>query len=279
MDPQELPSPVPLLSANGRPDFRKFPHLNSMETCLNLHRCCTLAAVYHPEVLQLPFIPHCQEHAKLSMVSALEFTSDPATKECLILLTDPEFLKWIDIPRDTCTILDSAQRSISSTTKTTIKQKARVILHKRQADFWNSTLTPLLVQSKVKDIILPEPQSCTWNRLQPGLPAGQLSFLIRAGADCLPTPLNLRRWHFRVCSKRHSLSPTSAHILNSCEEALTQGRYTWRHNSVLNCILSSIREELSKTIQLYRYSYSYMESLWPQFLLTSALLVRDLTSS
>ena len=131
-------------------------------------------------------------------------------KECLILLTDPEFLKWIDIPTDICTILDSARRSISSTTDS---HQTESYHHQRQADFWNSTLTPLLVQSKFEDIILLEPQSRTWNCLQAGLPASQPSFLIQAGADCLPTPLNLQRWHFSVCSKCslcNSLSPTSA---------------------------------------------------------------------
>jgi len=32
------------------------------------------------------------------MVGALEFSSDPTVKECLTLLKDPEFLKWLDIP-------------------------------------------------------------------------------------------------------------------------------------------------------------------------------------
>ena len=66
---------------------------------------------------------------------------------------------------------------------------------------WNSTLTPLEVQSVFKDIVLLEPQSQTWNNLQAGLSVGQLSFLIRAGADCLPTPLNLLHRHYRVSNK------------------------------------------------------------------------------
>jgi len=36
-----------------------------------------LAAVYHPEVLNLPFLPHCRKQVKLFMVGALEFSSDP----------------------------------------------------------------------------------------------------------------------------------------------------------------------------------------------------------
>ena len=219
---------------------------------LNLPRCCTLAAIYHPDVLKLQFLPQCREHAKLSMVSALEATSDLAIKECLALLSDPKFLEQNNIPRDTCLILDSARKSISSLTKIAIKKRAKEILRQRQADIWNASLTPLLVQSKF--IILLEPQSHTWNRLLAGLPAGQLSFLIRAGADCLPTPLNLRRWHYRVCSKCplcNSPNPTSAHILNGCQEALVQGRYTWRHDLILNCLLSSVHQEISASVKLY----------------------------
>ena len=29
-----------------------------------------------------------------------------------------------------------------------------------------------------------------------GLPAGQLSFILRAASDTLPTPLNLKRWNY-----------------------------------------------------------------------------------
>ena len=34
-----------------------------------------------------------------------------------------------------------------------------------------------------------------------GLQAGQLSFLLRASSNTLPTPLNLKRWNFRVDAK------------------------------------------------------------------------------
>ena len=210
--------------------------------------------MYHPDVLKLPFLPHYRERAKLSMVSTLEFTSDPAIKECLVLLNDPEFLNRMDVPRDTCLSLESAHKSISSNTKTAIKQRAKEILHQHQGEYWNSTLAPLQVQSKFKDIIHLEPQSQTWNHLQAGLPAGQLSFFVQAGAaDCLPTPLNLRRCHYRICSKCplcDSPNPMSAYILNRCQEALVQGWYTWRHDSVLSCLLSSVRNELPASVHL-----------------------------
>jgi len=136
----------------------------------------------------------------------------------------------------------------------------------------------LTVQSKVKDIIDLEPEYRTWNRLLVGLRAGQLSFLIRAGADCLPTPLNLHRWGYRVsnsCPLCNSPSPTTAHILNGSQEALTQGRYTWRHDSVLNCITSLVSEEVPPNSKLYQV-FELMNPLQQLCLLTYQPLLQGL---
>ena len=83
---------------------------------------------------------------------------------------------------------------------------------------------------------------------------GQLSFLIRAGADCLPTPLNLRRWKIKSSSKCilcESPQPTTSHILNGCQTALTQGRFTWRHDSVLNKLVNMIQPLIPSSCQIY----------------------------
>ena len=122
-----------------------------------------------------------------------------------------------------------------------IANKSNPLLHTSHIDQWNAKLDELQVQSKFKDIVELEPQSNSWNRIISGLPVGQLSFLLRAGADCLPTPLNLRRWKLRVdaaCDLCGSPSPTVHHILSGCPTALDQGRLTWRHDSVLNILVS-----------------------------------------
>jgi len=105
LDSEELPSSIPplpadgidLISENALATLQHKP-TKFIKRWLNLPQCCTLAAVYNPEVLNLPFLSHCRKQAKLSMVGALEFSSDPNIKECLTLLKDPEFLKWLDIP-------------------------------------------------------------------------------------------------------------------------------------------------------------------------------------
>ena len=92
-----------------------------------------------------------------------------------------------------------------------------------------------------------EAENRVWGCIQAGLPVGQLSFLVRAGSDTLPTPLNLKRWKMRVdsrcplCNHHH---PTVQHILSTCPTALQQGRYTWRPDSALKVLVDGIQSGL-----------------------------------
>jgi len=52
-----------------------------------------------------------------------------------------------------------------------------------------------------------------------GLPKKQLSFLLCAGCDVLPTPINLARWNIIVsplCALCGSTQPTINHVLTGC---------------------------------------------------------------
>jgi hypothetical protein len=72
-----------------------------------------------------------------------------------------------------------------------------------------------------------------------------LKFVINSQNLSLPSEDNLRRWgkasvdshcHLvcsktgKACGQRH---PTALHVLTGCKVALEQGRYTWRHDSLL----------------------------------------------
>ncbi len=41
------------------------------------------------------------------------------------------------------------------------------------------------------------------------------------------------------------------HTLNNCKAMLNDGRYTWRHNSVLDCLASRLKSVLPKTVKLF----------------------------
>ncbi|GFO26357.1 hypothetical protein PoB_005286200 [Plakobranchus ocellatus] len=70
----------------------------------------------------------------------------------------------------------------------------------------------------------------------------RISFLIRSVYDLLPSNANLVRWGKKddptcpLCQGRQ----TTEHVLSSCKVALSQGRYTWRHNRVLQELASVI---------------------------------------
>ena len=75
----------------------------------------------------------------------------------------------------------------------------------------------------------------------------QLSFLIKAVYDLLPTPANKSKWFNReetctLCGGEGTLN----HILSCCKVALAQGRYTWRHNKVLKEVAASIQKKITE---------------------------------
>ena len=103
------------------------------------------------------------------------------------------------------------------------------------------------VQGKFADIVKLQRQDPFYHTVMYDLPQGQLSWLMRACVDCLPSYANLRRWNkvlsdkCALCDQRETLH----HALNHCQTALSQERYNLRHNSVLLHILRQI--EASKS--------------------------------
>ena len=51
--------------------------LKFVKNWLNLPRNCTPGTVFHPDVLDLPFLPHLKQSAKLSYILAIERSVDP----------------------------------------------------------------------------------------------------------------------------------------------------------------------------------------------------------
>ena len=85
------------------------------------------------------------------------------------------------------------------------------------------------------------------------LPRNVLKFLSNAAIDTLPTNVNLKRWKKRnspscsLCGNKETL----LHVLNFCHVMLDQGRYTWRHNSVLNFIFSTIGAKNGESLEIF----------------------------
>ena len=93
----------------------------------------------------------------------------------------------------------------------------------------------------------------------------RIKFLTKAVYDLLPTPANKNKWYgederCNLCNERGTLN----HILSGCRTALSQGRYTWRHNKVLQELYERVREKAStcnaKTAQQRKKTIAFVKA-------------------
>ena len=81
-----------------------------------------------------------------------------------------------------------------------------------------------------------------WSFVQSKLPKNIFNFTIRYINNSLPTRKNLTKWGISTTSAcSFCLSPESLlHVVAGCKTYLKEGRYTWRHDSVLNFLASTL---------------------------------------
>ena len=158
------------------------------------------------------------------------------------------------IPDIASELLEKGRSSVSIINQKTLSSQCRKIYRESRVTSCDTKLAQLTVQNKFLSVTQLEAVNHVWRRIMDGLPAGQLSFLLRAGTDTLPTPLNLKRWRIRVDSRCHlcmNRSPTVHHILSNCPEALKQGRYTWRHDCALTVLALGLKRHLEPDVNLF----------------------------
>lgn len=84
-----------------------------------------------------------------------------------------------------------------------------------------------------------EAADTSWKRLLYQMSPDIVRFWLNATMDTCPTPANLERWKLKSlgqCDLCGNRSGNLQHILNVCSKSLIEGRYTWRHDSVLNVV-------------------------------------------
>ena len=162
---------------------------------LNIPKCATLASLFNPEVAKFPHLPHVHEKAKLRLLASVHVSKDLNLKEMQSLISDPALGKRECIPPGCLNILPAHPPSTPPTVSVrSLMNSFNNTLIRQHTNHWNSHLESLSVQSKLLDIVGVENETHAWSRIMFSLPAGQMSFMIRAGIDCLPTPVNLCRW-------------------------------------------------------------------------------------
>lgn len=116
-------------------------------------------------------------------------SQDPVIEE---ILTYEEYCKNKRIQPFTVDLLHKVRWSITTIFSKTLsnhcKREFRQVIEKH-----DKRLKELTVQRKILEAAELKNSNQVWRRIMEGLPAGQMSFFLRAGSDTLPTLLNLRQ--------------------------------------------------------------------------------------
>ena len=161
----------------------------------------TVAVIHHPSVLNILSLESCSTSAKISYLATVTLSSDPMIEEISRIALSSNFGHAHEISNLSRDALSTAINSIASINRKTLHKSACSIHVEARKEKWDSNLDKVTVQRKFSDACSLEKENSVWNRILDGLPPGQLSFILRAASDTLPTPLNLRRWRLRVDSK------------------------------------------------------------------------------
>ena len=152
----------------------------------------------------------------------------------------------------------------NSTTRTQIINRAKKVLKKTinedVKDKWDTKIQSLTMQVNFTELLIEEKQCVTWQSIARKVPRNVMSFATRLATNSLPSPDNLRRWGKRklgTCPLCASPNATLAHITNMCTVALNQGRFTWRHDSVLLQIASTVKGQATQETEVFADLPSY----------------------
>ena len=146
-----------------------------------------------------------------------------------------------DIPLYTGDKARQLHNNFSHTVQEQVKKRVRFDSQQK----WEDHVKSLTVQGNTLALAAAEKEDAIWKSYMYNLKAGTLKFLLNATIDTLPTAANLLRWKkspsdlCKLCRGRQ----TTNHILNICSVGLNTGRWEWRHNCILNYIVSCVNTD------------------------------------
>ena len=184
-------------------------------------RSTSIAVIHHPDVLGISYLPDFQTKAKLNFLASISSSEDPLIQDLSSLTTDNSSSltkAFLMLPR----VFWNLQRTPSLASPGKLLEKLVKQYSRRRSLCKNSneSLCKLSVQIKFLDACDLEKSNRVWARILVGLPAKQLSFILRASTDTLPTPLNQRRWKMRIDTSC-DLCKSKSKLLSYCAEPKT----------------------------------------------------------
>ena len=136
-----------------------------------------------------------------------------------------------------------------------LKKVANQIVAKQYLEKHNKKAEETPFQGEMVTLLAQEEADISWKSLIYAVPRGVMSWALRACTNSLATPDNLARWGKIVdptCTMDGcNTMATLGHLLSNCQKMLNQGRYTHRHDSCLNFIYKTLKENKPNEIEMF----------------------------
>jgi hypothetical protein len=167
-------------------------------------------------------------------------TKKSTAVECEDLFVSAQHLNTVDDEVPTFTGENAKKLQCQFNTK--VRDTVKTHIKGKHNETCLEKVKSLAVQGKTLALAEAEGTDFTWKSFLYDLKAGTLKFLVNSVIDTLPTAANLVRWKksssdkCKLCRGRQ----TTAHCLNICKVAMETGRWTWRHNNIVNYVVSSL---------------------------------------
>ena len=203
-----------------------------------------MAFIHMPKGLDIKSISDLYREAHLTAHISSRVKGGPLVNHCLDtrLNREQSWTRKKSITHESESVFKIVNKSVDTPLKT-IQKNAKTYLKDQVQEMWHSHVKTLLVQGRFFDLLALETTCHHWKSIIYNLPHGVLKFLVNALGDTMNNKTNLKRWgkaasdKCRACGNRETLH----HVLNHCKTSLEQGRFTWRHNNVLNYIVKTIK--------------------------------------
>ena len=219
---------------------------------LHLPPCLSKVILFHKDGLGLKSLPSYEEEVKIGFFTRVMSSADPSVSECILGLEQDTLkvlhhmsVQDIEIIKNTAASIQNSRQISSRVNESSIIRRSKAGIVQQQCVELEKSLEQLQIQNSLLDVLPLEHEDSLWKRIITGLPNGQLSFVLRACSETLPSPSTLVRWNYkfsRKCPLCDAPLCNVKHILNCCPKALEDGRYTWRHDKILLLLIHFLKE-------------------------------------
>ena len=239
-----------------------------MKKWLNIpSRGVTNASLFHPYLLNIKQPSQVYHEGHTGNLALMQIKGDKTVQACIQSKLQRES-RWTNKSSTVCksykiiaqiVAKNAVQTTQERTTSTKHKINKTKLAVKRSIqeevkEKWNNSVRKLTLQGEFTKLLIEENESVTWQSIIRKMPRNVMSFAARMSTNSLATPSNLVRWGKRrmgTCPLCSYPNATLAHITNVCPVSLNQGRFTWRHDSVLHHTVKYIKSQLTTQTEVY----------------------------